>query len=65
MTRNTKLIHRADDGSIYYEVDGEGYDENQSIYFDGFSIYDVILSFLRCIREDSDIDFFNKLNKEC
>ena len=54
--------HRADDGSIYYEVDGEGYDENQSISFDGFGIYDVILGFLRCIRENPDASLLNKLN---
>ena len=54
--------HRTDDGSIYYEVTGDGCDENQSIYFDGFSIYDLILSFLNNIKEDPDIDLLNKLN---
>ena len=29
--------HRTDDGSIYYEATGEGDEENQSIYFGGFS----------------------------
>ena len=48
--------HRTDDGSMYYEVTGEGYDENQSIYFDGFSMYDLILNFLNNIKEDPDID---------
>ena len=41
--------HRTDDGSIYYCVTGEEYDENQSICFDGFSMYDLILSFLNNI----------------
>ena len=54
--------HRTDDGSIYYYVTGEGYDENQSICFDGFSMYDLILSFLNNIKEDTDIDLLNKLN---
>lgn len=52
--------HRTDDGSIYYEVTGEGCDENQSIYFDGFSIYDLILSFLNNIKENPDL--LDKLN---
>ena len=47
--------HRTDDGSIYYYVTGEGYDENQSICFDGFSMYDLILSFLNNIKEDTDL----------
>lgn len=54
--------HRTNDGSIYYEVTGEGYDKNQSISFNGFSMYDVILSFLNCIKENPDIDLLNKLN---
>lgn len=54
--------HRTDDGSTYYEVTGEGDEENQSIYFDGFSIYDLILDFLNNIKEDPDIDLLNKLN---
>ena len=51
---------RTDDGSICYEVTGEGDDENQSIHFDGFVVYEVILSFLNCIKEDPDL--LNKLN---
>lgn len=54
--------HRTDDGSTYYEVTGEGDEENQSIYFDGFGIYDLILNFLNNIKEDPDIDLLNKLN---
>ena len=54
--------HRTDDGSTYYEVTGEGDEENQSIYFYGFSIYDLILDFLNNIKEDPDIDLLNKLN---
>lgn len=54
--------HRTDDGSIYYEVTGEGYDENQSIHFDGFSMYDLILNFLNNIKEDPDINLLDKLN---
>lgn len=55
-------LHRTDDGSIYYEVTGEGDEENQSIHFDGFSMYDLVLSFLNNIKEDPDIDLLNKLN---
>lgn len=54
--------HRTDDGSIYYEVTGEGYEENQSINFDGFGVYDLILSFLNNIKENTDIDLLNELN---
>ena len=54
--------HRTDDGSTYYYVTGEGYDENQAICFDGFSMYDLVLSFLNNIKEDPDIDLLNKLN---
>ena len=54
--------HRTDDGSTYYYVTGEGYNENQSICFDGFSMYDLVLSFLNNIKEDPDIDLLNKLN---
>lgn len=54
--------HRTDDGSIYYYITGEGYDENQAICFDGFSMYDLVLSFLNNIKEDPDIDLLNKLN---
>lgn len=53
---------RTNDGSIYYEVDGEGYDENQSISFDGFSMYDLILDFLKNIREKQDVNLLDKLN---
>lgn len=52
--------HRTDDGSTYYEVTGEGYDENQSICFDGFSMYDLMLNFLNCIEENPGI--LDKLN---
>lgn len=54
--------HRTDDGSTYYEVTGEGDEENKSIYFDGFGIYDLILSFLNNIKENPDIDLLNELN---
>ena len=54
--------HRTDDGSMYYEVTGEGYDENQSIHFDGFSMYDLILNFLNTVKEDPDINLLDKLN---
>ena len=54
--------HRADDGSIYYEVSGKGDNEDQEIYFDGFGIYDLILNFLNNIKENPDIDLLNKLN---
>ena len=55
--------HRTDDGSIYYEVTGEGYDENQSIHFDWCGVYDLLLSFLNNIKEDPDIDLQNKSRK--
>ena len=54
--------HITDDGSIYYEVTGEGDEENQFIHFDGFNMYDVILSFLNNIKENPDIDLLNELN---
>lgn len=52
--------HRTDDGSIYYYVTGEGYGESQAICFDGFSMYDLVLSFLNI--KETDIDLLNKLN---
>ena len=54
--------HRTDDCSTYYEVTGEGDEENQSIHFDGCGVYDLVLSFLNNIKEDPDIDLLNKLN---
>ena len=54
--------HRTNDGSTYYEVTGEGDEENQSIHFDGCGVYDLVLSFLNNIKEDPDIDLLNKLN---
>ena len=54
--------HRTDDGLIYYEVSGKGDNEDQAIYFDGFGIYDLILNFLNCIRENPDTDLLDKLN---
>lgn len=55
-----EIDSRTDYGSTYYEVTGEGYGENQSIYFDGFGIYDLVLSFLYNIKENPYL--LNKLN---
>lgn len=54
--------HRVDDGSMFYEVTGEGYDENQSIYFSGVGIYNLILDFLENINNNPDINLLDKLN---
>lgn len=54
--------HRASDGSYVYDIYGEGEENGQYINIIGYDMYDVILSFLNCIKENPDIDLLNKLN---
>ncbi len=55
-------ISRASGGYHVYDIYGEGEEEGQCINIIAYDMYDVILSFLNCIRENPDIDLMNKLN---
>ena len=55
-------VNRTSDGSYIYDIYGEGEEEGQCINIISCDMYDVILSFLNCIRENPDIDLLNKLN---
>lgn len=55
-------ISRASGGYHVYDIYGEGEEEGQCINIIAYDMYDVILSFLNCIRENPDINLLDKLN---
>lgn len=56
--------YRADDGSTVYDINGYSEDGSREISITGFGMYDVVLSFLRYIRDCPEYNLLDYLNDE-
>lgn len=54
--------HRAGDGLTFYDVYGEGDNEERNISLSGYGVYDVVLDFLYQIRKHPDVRLLDNLN---
>lgn len=61
--RNYEIdTYRAEDGSTLYDINASSEDGSHYIKIVGYGLYDVLLSFLKYIREYSECDLLEYLN---
>lgn len=61
--RNYEIdTYRADDGSTLYDINASSEDGSRCIKIDGYGMYDVLLSFLKYIRDCPEEELLEHLN---
>ena len=61
--RNYEIdTYRVDDGSTVYDINGQSEDGSSRISINGYGMYDVLLSFLKYIRDCPEEELLEHLN---